>query len=71
MNLKIDTTYYQNQSALPTFLKSISKVIIERILISIKKSPFFGIMIHETTDMTNMKKLIVYRVKYQLSLRLN
>ena len=60
MGHKIDTEYYQNRTALSSFLKCISKVIYERVLNSIRESPAFGLMIDETADISNDQKLIVY-----------
>ena len=60
MDLKVNSAHYQNRAALPAILKAISNVTYGKVLESVKSSPYFGVMIDETTDIANLQKLIIY-----------
>ncbi|EFJ10275.1 hypothetical protein SELMODRAFT_427395 [Selaginella moellendorffii] len=51
---------YKNVMACSRFITFINKVLLDQILEKVKASPFFGIMLDESTDISTSKHLIFY-----------
>ncbi|EFJ08511.1 hypothetical protein SELMODRAFT_428911 [Selaginella moellendorffii] len=51
---------YKNVMACSRFITFINKVLLDQILEKVKASPFFGIMLDESTDINTSKHLIFY-----------
>ena len=60
---KGDNATYRSQRSISEFLTLISSNIRSSIKVELENSPFLGIMIDETTDLSTTKQLIFY-VKY-------
>ena len=60
INALITTSMYQDEKACSDLITCISAVFQNKILCNIQNSPFFGIMIDESTDISATGHLVMF-----------